>query len=125
MGLNLNRSTKHFAPPPRLTISEWADQYCFLPDNNAEPGRWRTSRAPYQKGIMDALCDNRIQRITIMTSAQVGKTSMLNNAIGYYIHQNPKSIIIMQQQVKEALWVSYFVVFDSQLVEHYLISSMY
>jgi len=102
MGLSLNKSTKHLAPPPRLTISDWADEYCFLPDNNAEPGRWRTSRAPYQKGIMDAICDRRIQKITIMTSAQVGKTSMLNNAIGYYIHQCPKSIIIMHPTLKDA-----------------------
>jgi phage terminase large subunit GpA-like protein len=74
----------------------------MLPDNNAEPGRWRTSRAPYQKGIMDSICDHRIQKITIMTSAQVGKTSMLNNAIGFYIHQNPKSIIIMHPTLKDA-----------------------
>lgn len=98
----LNKAKAHLAPPPRLTISEWADQFCYLPDNNAEPGRWRTSRAPYQQGIMDAIGDRRIQRITVMSSAQVGKTSMLNNAIGYYIHQSPKSIIIMHPTLKDA-----------------------
>lgn len=102
MPLKLNNVREHLKPPPRLTISEWADEFCFLPDNNAEPGRWRTSRAPYQKGIMDAICDRKIQKITIMTSAQVGKTSILNNAIGYYIHQNPKSIIIMHPTLKDA-----------------------
>ncbi|MGE3319834.1 MAG: phage terminase large subunit family protein [Candidatus Berkiella sp.] len=102
MPLKLNNVREHLKPPPWLTISEWADEYCFLPDNNAEPGRWRTSRAPYQKGIMDAICDRKIQKITIMTSAQVGKTSILNNAIGYYIHQNPKSIIIMHPTLKDA-----------------------
>lgn len=98
----LNKSKAYLAPPPRLTISEWADTFCYLPDNNAEPGRWRTSRAPYQQGIMDAICNPRIQKITIMTSAQVGKTSMLNNAIGYYIHQAPKSVIIMHPTLKDA-----------------------
>lgn len=102
MPLKLNNVRRHLKPPPRLTISEWADEFCFLPDNNAEPGRWRTSRAPYQKGIMDAICDRKIQKITIMTSAQVGKTSILNNAIGYYMHQNPKSIIIMHPTLKDA-----------------------
>lgn len=102
MPLKLNNVRGHLKPPPRLTISEWADEFCFLPDNNAEPGRWRTSRAHYQKGIMDAICDRKIQKITIMTSAQVGKTSILNNAIGYYIHQNPKSIIIMHPTLKDA-----------------------
>ncbi|MBS0289284.1 MAG: phage terminase large subunit family protein [Proteobacteria bacterium] len=98
----LRKTRSRFAPPPKLTISQWADQYCFLPENNAEPGRWRTSRAPYQKEIMDAICDRRIEKVTVMTSAQVGKTSILNNAIGYYIHQNPKSIIIMHPTLKDA-----------------------
>jgi phage terminase large subunit GpA-like protein len=98
----LRKAKERLAPPPKLTISEWADQYCYLPDNNAEPGRWRTSRAAYQKGIMDAIGDKRIQKVSIMTSAQVGKTSMLNNAIGYYIHQSPKSIIIMRPTLKDA-----------------------
>jgi len=98
----LRKAKERLGPPPKLTISEWADQYCYLPDNNAEPGRWRTSRAAYQKGIMDAIGDKHIQKVSIMTSAQVGKTSMLNNAIGYYIHQNPKSIIIMHPTLKDA-----------------------
>ncbi|MBS0289778.1 MAG: phage terminase large subunit family protein [Proteobacteria bacterium] len=63
---------------------------------------WRTSRAPYQKGIMDAISDRKIEKVTIMTSAQVGKTSILNNAIGYYIHQSPKSIIVMHPTLKDA-----------------------
>lgn len=102
MQLLLNKLKALLAPPPRLSISAWADQYCYLPDNNAEPGRWRTVRAPYQRGIMDAICDPQFEKITIMTSAQVGKTSMLNNAIGYYIHQCPKSIIIMHPTLKDA-----------------------
>ncbi len=51
---------------------------------------------------MDAIGDNRVKRVTIMSSAQVGKTSMLNNAIGYFIHQQPKSIIIMHPTLKDA-----------------------
>ena len=40
-------------PPPKLTITEWADQERRLSSEaSAEPGRWYTSRANYQKGII-------------------------------------------------------------------------
>lgn len=34
---------------PKMSVSEWADKFRMLPSSSAEPGRWRTSRAPYQK----------------------------------------------------------------------------
>lgn len=74
----------------------------MLPESNAEPGRWNTDRAPYQREIMQALCDNKIQRVTMMAAAQTGKSSMLNNTIGYYIHQAPKSMMIMHPTLKDA-----------------------
>lgn len=38
------------APPPDMTISQWADEYRRLSsESSAEPGRWRTAKAPYQK----------------------------------------------------------------------------
>ena len=47
------------APPPDMTISQWADEYRRLSsESSAEPGRWRTSKAPYQREIMDAVCDS-------------------------------------------------------------------
>ncbi|RUO94832.1 hypothetical protein D7Y11_02580 [Corallococcus sp. AB018] len=43
-------------PPPRLSLSEWADRYFHLSaESAAEPGRWRS--LPYQRGIMDAFTD--------------------------------------------------------------------
>ena len=43
-------------PPPELTLSEWADRYRMLSaENSAEPGRWHTDKAPYQREIMDAI----------------------------------------------------------------------
>lgn len=91
------------APPPSLTVSEWADAYRRLsPESSAEPGRWTTARAEYQRGIMDALSDPRITTITIMSSAQVGKTEILNNIVGYYIHQDPAPIMVIQPTLEMA-----------------------
>src|SRR5690606_14799718 len=82
-------------PPPKLTVSQWADRYRRLsPEASAEPGRWVTSRAEYQRGIMDAVSDSRYEIVAVMTSAQVGKTEILNNVAAFYIGQDPSPILV-------------------------------
>ena len=89
------------APPPDMTISQWADEYRRLSSEAAaEPGRWRTSRAPYQREIMDAVCDVRVQKVVIMSAAQIGKTdALILNPIGYYMHYDPSPIMVMQPTI--------------------------
>lgn len=57
---------------------------------------WHTSRAEYQRGIMDAISDPNIRDVCVMAGAQVGKTEMLLNCIGYYIHHNASPILVVQ-----------------------------
>lgn len=84
-------------PPPKLTISQWADAHRKLsPESSAEPGQWQTSRAPYLQGIMDAVSDPRYQRVVFMKSAQTGGTEVANNAVGYFIHQDPAPMLLVQ-----------------------------
>jgi acetyl esterase/lipase len=65
-------------PPPDLTISDWADQNRRLSSEaSAEPGQWRTSRAEYQRGIMEAVSDAATETVVIMSSSQVGKALAL------------------------------------------------
>ena len=91
------------APPTELKVSEWADLYRKLSQGaSAEPGRWRTNRAPYQKGMMDAVNEHGIKEIVFMTSAQVGKTEMLNNILGYFIHQDPSPILFIHSILEMA-----------------------
>lgn len=93
------------APPPELTVSQWADAYRRLsPEASAEPGQWRTSRAPFQREVMDAINDPRVQNIVMMFSAQVGKTEVLLNAIGYFVDHDPAPIMLVQptEQMAEA-----------------------
>ena len=63
-------------PDLPLTVSEWADRYRILsPKSAAEPGRWRTSRTPYLKEIMDCLSvSSPVQRVAFMKGAQIGAT---------------------------------------------------
>ena len=91
-------------PPPDLKLSEWADKFRQLSSEaSAEPGRWRTSKAPYQKEIMDAITDIGIKKVVVMSAAQVGKTdAMILNPIGYYIHYEPSPIMVLQPTIQMA-----------------------
>jgi len=93
----LNNTKKVFNPPPELKISEWADAHRRLsPENSAEAGQWNTTRAEYQREIMDTFNDPDIQRIVVMTSSQVGKTELVLNAIAYYMDQDPSPLLVVQ-----------------------------
>lgn len=85
------------APPPKLTVSQWADEYRHLSaESSAEPGRWNTSRAEFQRDMMDAISDPRVETVVVMKSAQVGGTEFINNLVGYHIHQDPAPILVIQ-----------------------------
>lgn len=84
-------------------MSQWADQYRRLSsESSAEPGIWRTDRAEYQRGIMDAITDDRVREVWVMKSAQVGWTEILNNVIGYHVHQDPAPMLLVQPTLEMA-----------------------
>lgn len=90
-------------PPPRLTVSQWADRHRYLsPEASAEPGKWQTSRAEYQRGILDALSDPTAETVVVMSSSQVGKTEIVNNFCGFHIDQSPAPILVIQPTVEMA-----------------------
>lgn len=84
-----------FQPPPELTVSEWADANRMLPRTSAEPGRWRTDRVPYLRGVMDALGDESIRVVLFIKSAQVGGTSCGENFIAFLIDLAPCGILML------------------------------
>ena len=93
---SLNKIIKLLKPPPKLTISEWADMYRVLSsESSSEAGRWQTSRAPYQKAIMDSISDSEVEKVVVMSSSQVGKTEILLNIIGYYIDYSPCPLMLV------------------------------
>ena len=88
-------------PPPKLTLSEWADEHFYLSaESSASVGRWKT--IPYQKGIMDAFTDSRVTSVTCMKSARVGWTKIVNALIGFSIHQDPCPMLVVQPTVEDA-----------------------
>ncbi|MBP2015715.1 phage terminase large subunit family protein [Anaerococcus degeneri] len=91
-------------PPPPITITEWADEYRRLsPEASAEPGRWKTSKAPYQKEIMDAIGEVGVEKVVVMSAAQIGKSdACILNPLGYYMHYDPSPIMILQPTIQMA-----------------------
>lgn len=91
-------------PEPLMNISEWADKYRILSQKaSAEPGKWRTSRTPYLKEIMDCLSPySDIEKVVFMKGAQVGGTEVGNNFLGYIVHLSPGPIMMVMPTVDGA-----------------------
>jgi phage terminase large subunit GpA-like protein len=97
--INIRREA--LAPPPILTLSEWAERFAYLSrETSAEPGKFRAFA--YQNGILDAVTDPAVRTITVMKSARVGFTKMLDHVVGFFIHQDPSPILIVQPRVEDA-----------------------
>jgi len=86
-----------YRPPPKLTVSTWADEHRYLSrESSAEPGKWYTARAPYLRGIMDAIGEPGVETVVVMSAAQIGKTETINNVIGYYADFDPAPMLVVQ-----------------------------
>lgn len=91
------------APAEDLTVAEWADKYRILSrESAAEAGKWDTNRTPYMKEILMCITDIETKKITMMCSAQIGKTEMLLNILGRYMHLDPCPILFVQPTVDDA-----------------------
>ncbi len=88
-------------PPPNLTLSKWAERYAVLSkETSAQTGRFRAFG--YQVGMLDAVTDPMVTKITVMKSARVGYTKILDHVVGYFLHQDPAPILVVQPRVEDA-----------------------
>ena len=85
-----------FAPPPTLTVSQFADAEILLPSSSAVPGRWRTDYAPYERGILDAFHELGVQTVVVMGSSQFGKTTCAVVVVSYHIAHLPCPILVVE-----------------------------
>ncbi len=91
-------------PDPAMTVAKWADRYRILSGRAAaEAGKYRTSRTPYMREIMENLSPSSpVERVVFMKAAQTGATEAGNNFIGFVIHQAPGPILAVQPMVELA-----------------------
>ncbi|NUO63393.1 MAG: phage terminase large subunit family protein [Gemmatimonadaceae bacterium] len=69
-------------------------------EGSAQPGPWQTARAPYLREIMDVVSGREHQDVTVVKCSQSGGTEVINNAVGYYIDQEPSPLLVIQPNVK-------------------------
>ena len=100
--LNRYTSMRGFKPLPKTSVVEWADTYRILSNGSAEPGRWRTDRAPYQREIMEAFTTPGVSRVVVKSAAQIGKSDIMNNVIGRFAHLDPCPIMMIQPTIEMA-----------------------
>ena len=92
------------APPPLITVTEWAERYRILSSkDSAEPGPYRICRTPYASEPMDCLSQNSlVDEVILMWGAQTSKTTIGSNWLGYLVDTNPGPIMIVQPTIDMA-----------------------
>lgn len=94
-----------FAPKPieALTVDSWADRFRVLdPSIASTPGSFRTSRVEVARGPMRAVTEPGVQTVTIMSATQLMKTTIVENVIGYHMHQRPSPILTVLPKAEAA-----------------------
>lgn len=80
-----------------MSLVEWADNHRYLsPEASSTPGKWNTDLVEAARGPMMAVTEEGVSKITVMGPTQMLKTELLNNIAGYFIHQDPSPIVVMQ-----------------------------
>lgn len=88
---------ERLAPPPKMTLPEWADTYRRLSTTSGNiGGPWRTHRVEVARGPMMAVTEKGVMIITAKTCTQLLKTSLLENTLGYFAHLDPCPMLLTQ-----------------------------
>jgi phage terminase large subunit GpA-like protein len=91
-------------PERYLSLREWADEFRYLSSkSSAEPGKFRSSRTPYIREVMDALSNGSpYEVVVLMFGAQLGKTETLVSWMGYIADAAPAPTMIVQPSLDMA-----------------------
>ncbi|MGI9303358.1 MAG: phage terminase large subunit family protein [Gammaproteobacteria bacterium] len=90
--------TSGLKPPPKISLSQWAADYGYLPGDQA--GKWRS--IPYQDGILDAITDPTTKRVCVKKARRVGYTKILNHTWSFLSHIEPSHTLLVQPTVEDA-----------------------
>ncbi len=100
----LNRALADgLSPPERLTVSEWAKEHRYFPDDAAIPGQWNHDTAPELVEIMDALSPHDpCEEVIVMKCAQSGGSAAAENWLGFISDLAPGPVLFVQATFKAA-----------------------
>ena len=89
-----------FRPPPRMTVSEWANERRYLSqESSSNPGKYSSDMTPYAVAWMDSVNDQSASGTILMVASQLGKTEALNNIVGYFMDIEPAPILMVQPTI--------------------------
>ena len=83
-------------PDPDLPVDVWSDTYQVIPKDSGanEYGKFRTSRTPHARMVMQALSDHHpCKRVVLMGASQMLKTQTGLNWLMASIHQSPANFL--------------------------------
>ena len=81
--------------PEPMTLSEWAERHFYLSGESSYiEGRWES--LPYQKGIMDLISNDDIQKVFLKKSARIGYTKIILAAMGYFAVHKKRNQAVWQ-----------------------------
>lgn len=93
---------QHLAPPPRVSVAEWAERYRHIA-KGPERGPWRNARTPYLVEPMEAAsAHSPYERVVLWFATQLGKTEVLYNALMQRIHTDPQDMMMVQPTLQDA-----------------------
>jgi len=95
---------KGLKPTPNLSLSEWADENFWLPkEGNVEPGKFRSSRTPYLKEIMDNLSPHSpVEYTIVIKGTQLGFTTVGLVWFAYTVDIDPASMMMLMPTLNTA-----------------------
>lgn len=94
--LMLDAFARGIEPDSNLPVDVWADEHMIVPKETgaSEPGKYKTSRTPHARMVMQALsADHPAKRIVVMGASQMLKTQVALNFLGETVHQRPKNFL--------------------------------
>jgi phage terminase large subunit GpA-like protein len=95
---------RSFAPPSKMTVSEWANTHGWIARSSgaSESGGYSTDRAPYMREILDVMGDEIHQDVVFNKPAQCGFTEGVNQFVGFCMAEDPSGLIVIQPDVEMA-----------------------
>jgi hypothetical protein len=92
----------YLAPPPRVSVWEWAEQYRHIA-KGPERGRGATSARRTWWSRWSARRRTALyEQVVLMFATQMGKTEVLYNALLQRIHTEPQDMMMVQPTLQDA-----------------------
>lgn len=90
------RSAEKGIPDGATSITEWASRNRYLSsEDSATPGIYDPYVTPYIIEPQNAIGDPRVNEVVLMTSAQIAKTTLQLNVMGFYSDAEPSPIMFL------------------------------